>query len=87
MSKKRATKPAAAPAAAAVVYIGPTIRGHMMAGTIYRDGLPEAEAAFVEAHPVLRRLVVPVEDLAAARAELKRPGSALAVLYGKAKYV
>ena len=87
MSKRKIERPAAAPAAATVVYIGPTIRGRLMTGTIYRDGLPEAEAAFVTEHPVLRRLVVPIEDLAAARAEIRHPGAALAVLYEKALHL
>lgn len=87
MSEKR-TKAAAAPAAVqTVAYIGPTFKGQIIKNTIFRGGLPDDVAAFVAAHPVLASLVVGIDDLAAARAALRQPGSALAIIYQKAKEV
>ncbi len=66
-----------------VMYIGPTIRNVVTTGTLYNNGLPESLRKEAEKQPVIRNLIVPVSELAAAQKELAVPGSALAVIYGK----
>lgn len=69
--------------AGTVMYVGPTIKGVAVNGTLYRNGLPEALEAEAARQPAIRSLVVPVGELAAAQRELAVPGSALAVIYGR----
>lgn len=85
-TKKPAGKAKAAPTtqeAETVVYIGPDIPGAKQY-TTYNAGLPDALKEKIKEHPFLNSLVVPVEKLARASAELAREGSALSILYRKA---
>lgn len=85
-TKKPAGKAKAAPAtqeAETVVYIGPDIPGAKQY-TTYNAGLPDALKEKIKEHPFFNSLVVPVEKLARASAELAREGSALSILYRKA---
>lgn len=66
-----------------VVYIGPDIPGAKQY-TIYNAGLPDALEEQIVEYRIFESLVVPVEKLAAASAELRKEGSALSVLYQKA---
>lgn len=66
-----------------VVYIGPDIPGAKQY-TTYNAGLPAALREQVIEHRVFESLVVPVERLAKANAELAKEGSALNILYKKA---
>lgn len=66
-----------------VVYIGPDIPGAKQY-TTYNAGLPEALKEQIIEHRVFGSLVVPVERLAKAGAELAEEGSALNILYKKA---
>lgn len=81
---KAAAKPAA-PETCPVIYIGPTIPGVAKENTVYSNGMPEALAAKAEEVPAVKALIIPVEKLAVASAELKNPGSAMSVVYNKAK--
>ena len=85
-AKKPAGKAKAAPAAQEAetgVYIGPDIPGAKQY-TTYNAGLPDALKEKIKEHPFFNSLVVPVEKLAKASAELAKEGSALSILYRKA---
>ena len=85
-AKKPTGKAKAAPAAQEaeiVVYIGPDIPGAKQY-TTYNAGLPDALKEKIKEHPFFNSLVVPVEKLAKASAELAKEGSALNILYQKA---
>ena len=85
-AKKTVGKAKAAPAtqeAEIVVYIGPDIPGAKQY-TTYNAGLPDALKEKIKEHPFFNSLVVPVEKLAKASAELAKEGSALSILYRKA---
>jgi len=57
------------------VYIGPNLPGGQLAGfTVYKNGLPAYVRELQEQTPELKKLFVPVADLAAARKRLTRPG-------------
>ena len=66
-----------------MVYIGPDIPGAKQY-TTYNAGLPDALKEKMKEHPFFISLVVPVERLAKASAELAKDGSALNILYQKA---
>ena len=66
-----------------VVYIGPDIPGAKQY-TTYNAGLPDALKEQIIEHRVFESLVVPIERLAKANAELAKKGSALSILYQKA---
>ena len=81
MSEAKKTKAASATQEAeTVVYIGPDILGAKQ----YNAGLPDALKEQIAEYRIFESLVVPVEKLAAASAELRKEGSALSVLYQKA---
>lgn len=68
-----------------VIYMGPTIRGVAVQGTVFEGGIPpELEEAGTQARAVMA-LVIPVKDLPKANRELAIEGSALDVLYKKAE--
>lgn len=84
MSEAKKTKAASATQEAeTVVYIGPDIPGAKQY-TTYNAGLPDALKEQIAEYRIFESLVVPVEKLAAASAELRKEGSALSVLYQKA---
>lgn len=85
-TKKPTGKAKATPAtqeAEIVVYIGPDIPGAKQY-TTYNAGLPDALKEKIVEHRVFESLVVPVERLAKASAELAKEGSALSILYRRA---
>ena len=61
-------------------YIGPSIRGLIKHGTVYRgtraQALDAAKAA-IEAQPLVKTLIVSGDSLPAARLKTKTPGNAL----------
>jgi hypothetical protein len=68
------------------MYIGPTLRGLIRSGTIYRGdrahALEEARKA-IEAQPLVKTLIVTGDYLPEARLKVKTPGNALYVNYRK----
>lgn len=66
-----------------MVYVGPDIPGAKQY-TVFNNGLPDALKEKIKEHPFFDSLVIPVEKLAKASAELVREGSALSILYQKA---
>lgn len=85
-AKKPTGKAKAAPAAQEaeiVVYIGPDIPGAKQY-TTYNNGLPDVLKDRVKTQSFFSSLIVPVERLAQASAELAREGSALSVFFKRA---
>ena len=85
-AKKTVGKAKAAPAtqeAEIVVYIGPDIPGAKQY-TTYNNGLPDVLKDRVKTQSFFSSLIVPVERLAQASAELVREGSALSVFFKRA---
>ena len=68
------------------IYIGPNIKKHIQTGTIYRgtraNALKQAAAA-IEAHPLVKTLIVSGDALPEARIKVKTPGNALYANYRK----
>lgn len=72
----------------AVIYMGPAIAGVTVPGTIYKNGLTPQMQKKVQELPAMSRLLVPVEQTAKVRKELRNPQSAVSVCYQKtAEYV
>lgn len=68
------------------IYIGPNIKKHIQTGTIYKGTRANAlkkEAAAIEAHPLVKTLIVPGDALPEARIKVKTPGNALYANYKK----
>lgn len=67
-------------------YIGPSIKGLLWHGTIYRgtrsDAL-KAAAAAIEKQPLVKTLIISGDDLPEARLKIKKPGNALYRNYRK----
>jgi len=68
------------------MYIGPSLKGLIRSGTIYRGdrahALEEAKAA-IEAQPLVKTLIVSGDFLPKARLKVKTPGNALYASYQK----
>lgn len=65
-------------------YIGPSIRGLIRTGTIYRGTRANAltaAAAAIEKQPLVKSLIVSGDDLPAARLNVKKSGNALNAIY------
>lgn len=68
------------------IYIGPNIKKHIQTGTIYKGARANAlkkAAAAIEAHPLVKTLIVPGDALPEARIKVKTPGNALYANYKK----
>ena len=68
------------------IYIGPTIRGVIQNGTIYRGtraGAMEKAASAIEKYKLIKTLIVSGDALPVARLRLKKPGNAFYVNYHK----
>lgn len=85
--QERPEKKAAVRAAGkeAVIYIGSTVPGTVIAGTVFNNGYPERLKKAMESEKALSMLMVPVSGLAEARQELKKTGSVLQICYEKVK--
>ena len=72
------------PAAQAVAYCGPTIKGVAPQYTVFVDGIPEKLAEIAEKHPVVKALIVPREKLAEMRVKVEQSGTRENLLYQNA---
>lgn len=82
MAKKPRT--AKAEAAGVYVYLGPSIRGVVQHGTIYRGKRAEviqSLAPAVEKYPKIARLIVADFEISAAKEKIKSGGNALSAAY------
>lgn len=60
------------------MYIGPNIKGVIHSGVLFREGeTPVTVANAVKRNPKLNKLIVPDEELPAARIQVKTPGTDL----------
>lgn len=73
--KKKTTGP--------MVYCGPTVRGVAKQFTVYSAGIPAALESYMKEHPAARGLTVPLEKFAQTRENLRKKGTAEAVLFEK----
>lgn len=69
---------------ASVVYCGPTIPGVAKQYTIYSNGVAPALAAAADAHPVIRGLIVPLDELPEAMRQLRERSGSIFTLYRSA---
>lgn len=69
------------------IYIGPDVPGTVQTNRIFRDKLPDKVAALAEENLSFARLIVPVDELAAARQNLLKQGSVLAVSFERVKQI
>lgn len=67
-----------------LIYVGPSFPGAKRF-TVYTGGLPEGLGKKMEDSPIFKGLVIPVEDLAGANAELAKSGSRLGILFREAQ--
>lgn len=68
------------------IYIGPNIKKHIQTGTVYRGTRAHAlkqAAAAIEAHPLVKTLIVSGDALPEARIKVKTPGNTLYANYRK----
>ena len=72
------------PAAQAVAYCGPTLKGVAPQYTVFVDGIPERLAEIAEEHPVVKALIVPREKLAEMRVKVEQSGTRENLLYQNA---
>ncbi|MBQ9699492.1 MAG: hypothetical protein IJV71_02620 [Lachnospiraceae bacterium] len=85
VKEKTKTKEVKKPAVP-VMYVGPNIANVVQKSTVFKDGVyTEALNAFIQEHPYIKKLLVPIDSLAEARKELSIEKSALSVIYNKVK--
>lgn len=71
------------PQAAFYMYIGPSIRGVICANAVIRaDALKRLDDALVK-YPDIKHLLIPGEQLGAARVAIKKPDNFLAAIYNR----
>ena len=67
-----------------LVYLGPTITGVVRHSTIFKNGvLPQKLSECVTEFPLMKKLLVPVSDIAAATKELNKEQSVLGTIYSQ----
>lgn len=64
----------------AVAYMGPTIKGVAVNGTVYSDGVPAGLTAKIEEVPAIKGLLIPVSKLASSSVAIQTEGTALNTL-------
>lgn len=65
-----------------LVYLGPTITGVVRHSTIFKNGvLPQKLSECVTEFPLMKKLLVPVNDIATATKELNKEQSVLGTIY------
>lgn len=68
-----------------IIYIGPSYYGTIQTNTAIRGNLSSKVERLLEKKPYLNGLFVPAKGLAAARKELKTPGTEKNILYKRAE--
>lgn len=66
-----------------LVYCGPTVKGVAKQFTVYTNGLPAALEKYMKEHPAAKALTVTMDRFAAVRANLRKAGTAEAILFEK----
>lgn len=71
-----------------VIWLGPSISGVAMTGTVYKNGLPPQMQKAVDDVPALANLLVPITRAVKVRRDLSNPRSASKICYDRAlKYI
>lgn len=84
MSEKKSAVKVQQEKKTAVIYGGPAIVGVVAYGTVFSNGLtPQLEKAIGD-EPAIRRLLVPVAEVAELRKDLTNKESAASICYNKA---
>lgn len=65
----------------AVAYMGPTIKGVAVNGTVYTNGIPAELEEKIKEVPAIRGLMIKVTNLASAGVAIQTEGTALNNLY------
>jgi hypothetical protein len=78
-----ATVSTATSAVETVVYIGPSITNVVEEGAIFNNGLTQALLDEIKRKPFLKGLIIPINQLAKAKADLRVNNSAIHTLYTK----
>jgi hypothetical protein len=68
-----------------VAYLGPTIKGIAVEGTVYASGIPAGLSAKADKIPALKGLIVGIDKMAASGVAIRTKGTALNTLYLTAK--
>lgn len=66
-------------------YIGPTIKGKINKGVVFINTVPEPFNSFFEEHPIVKSLLVDVEELKNAYSSIKKEEGSYYVAYKKIK--
>lgn len=83
--KKEAEKEKANKVPQQLIYIGPSIAGVVMTGTIFRNGIPKELKEIINQHPNVGYLIVPIEKLPQAIKEIGNQKGAMHILYEDVK--
>jgi len=67
-----------------VIYIGPTISGIAMTGTVFSNGVPKKLEETCKNYPFFNGLIVPVEKTALAQENLRKENTPINLFYKKA---
>lgn len=68
---------------AEVVYVGPSIINVVVENTVFNNGLTHILQEKCKEHPILKSMIVPLSEYAAALAQLRDPRSGLSIMYKK----
>ncbi len=63
------------------IYIGPGIRGVVKHGSVFSGGLPERLEKLAAAKPIIKDMIVPVEDMVETVRLTRQEGTAAAMAY------
>lgn len=66
-----------------LVYCGPTVKGVAKQFTVYTNGLPATLEKYMEEHPAAKALTVTMDRFATVRENLRKAGTAEAILFEK----
>lgn len=67
-------------------YVGPTLLGVIQNGTVFdqpKSAIIKGLAPVIAKHPLIEKLIVPGDNLAEAKLNVKRPGNIMYVNYHK----
>ena len=83
VAAQKETKGPAKKKAGPLVYCGPTVKGVAKQFTVYTNGVPAALEKYMKEHPAAKALTVTMDRFAAVRANLRKAGTAEAILFEK----
>lgn len=66
-----------------VVYIGPSVKGKLKNGTAYTRGIPKILEKMIQKEPAMKKMFVPISEIAEAQKQISDENSALNIIYKK----